>query len=392
MIVYLFGQLVFMIGCIWSATAPSYVMLLIGRMIEGIGVSPCECLPSSSIAEVKIPPQSNYFHNFPANGQIFFLHERAFRLGIYTMLLIGGKNLIPLVSAAIIQSIGWPWVFGIIAIIVAVMFVLTYLFVPETAWDRTPHHEPVSRQPSHTSLKTGDVPQERKETETSASMPVAEEKGASALDGSNAMALPGRVRFAQEDRPSPTPIQSDGPVRHTKSESFLSLGAAGSSLVHLPTTPEVPRVDSHVSLHSLRRPPSLRRLEKQETEFEIPPQDIEPIPSRASVRSVASIVHEPKPVVVEGEEVEYRFRKKTYRELLKIYEGRISRERWWKAALRPFILYAYPAITFVPPIPFPCPRFGCFGIDVGQATMLYSLSVVWLIMMSEVIGQIFENP
>jgi MFS family permease len=51
-VVYLLGQLIFLVGCIWCATAPSWPMLLIGRMIEGIGVSPCESLPSSSIAEV----------------------------------------------------------------------------------------------------------------------------------------------------------------------------------------------------------------------------------------------------------------------------------------------------------------------------------------------------
>ena len=276
------------------------------------------------------------------------------------MLLIGGKNLIPLVSAAIIQSIGWPWVFGIVAIVIAVMFVLTYLFVPETAWDRTPHHEPVSRQPSHASLKSRDAPQDRIETESSTSTTVAEQNSASALDGSNVIVSPARVRFAKEYRPSATPIQSDGPVRHTKSESFLSVGAGRSSLVHSPPILELPRVDSHVSLHSLRRTPSLRRLEKQETEFEIPPQDIEPVPPGASVRSVASSVHEPKSVVVEGEEVEYRFRKKTYRELLKLYEGKISREKWWKAALRPFILYAYPAIAFVSPVPLSALSFCLF--------------------------------
>lgn len=36
---------------------------------------------------------------------------RAFRIGIYTLLLLGGKNLTPLVSAAIIQSLSWRWVF-----------------------------------------------------------------------------------------------------------------------------------------------------------------------------------------------------------------------------------------------------------------------------------------
>ena len=59
----------------------------------GIAVSPVECLPSATIAE------------------IFYLHERAYRLGIYTLLLLSGKNLVPLVSAAIIQGLDWQWVF-----------------------------------------------------------------------------------------------------------------------------------------------------------------------------------------------------------------------------------------------------------------------------------------
>ena len=37
---------------------------------------------------------------------------------------------------------------------------------------------------------------------------------------------------------------------------------------------------------------SLRRLERQEYAFQVPPQDIEPIPSGASQRSVASTSHE----------------------------------------------------------------------------------------------------
>lgn len=67
--------------------------LVVARIVQGIAVSPVECLPSATIAE------------------IFFLHERAYRLGIYTLLLLGGKNLVPLVSAAIVQSLGWRWVF-----------------------------------------------------------------------------------------------------------------------------------------------------------------------------------------------------------------------------------------------------------------------------------------
>jgi hypothetical protein len=91
--VYLFGAIMFVCTAVWCATSPSYNSLLIARIFQGISLSPVECLPSATIAE------------------IFFLHERAYRIGIYTLLLLGGKNLVPLVSAAVIQSLGWRWVF-----------------------------------------------------------------------------------------------------------------------------------------------------------------------------------------------------------------------------------------------------------------------------------------
>jgi MFS family permease len=91
--VYLFSAVLFICTSVWCAASPSYNSLLVARIFQGISVSPVECLPSATVAE------------------IFFLHERAYRLGIYTLLLLGGKNLVPLVSAAIIQSMGWRWVF-----------------------------------------------------------------------------------------------------------------------------------------------------------------------------------------------------------------------------------------------------------------------------------------
>ena len=111
----------------------------------------------------------------------------------------------------------------------------------------------------------------------------------------------------------------------------------------------VSRSNSYISLHRNHSSHSLRRLERQEYAFQVPPQDIEPIPSGASQHSVAS-THEDIPVI---EEFGYRFRKKTYREMLKVYQGRVSTEKWWKAALRPFILFAYPAIAFVPSLCLP---------------------------------------
>lgn len=91
--VYLGGAVIFILSCVWCAMSPSFPSLVVARIFQGIAVSPVECLPSATIAE------------------IFFLHERAYRIGVYTLLLLGGKNLIPLVSAAIIQSLNWQWVF-----------------------------------------------------------------------------------------------------------------------------------------------------------------------------------------------------------------------------------------------------------------------------------------
>ena len=91
--VYLASAIMFVATSCWCAKAPNFANLVTARVFQGISVSPVECLPSATIAE------------------IFFLHERAFRIGIYTLLLLGGKNIIPLVSAAIIQSLEWRWVF-----------------------------------------------------------------------------------------------------------------------------------------------------------------------------------------------------------------------------------------------------------------------------------------
>jgi Major Facilitator Superfamily len=91
--VYLVCALLFLVASVWCAFSPNYASLVVARVVMGIGVSPCESLPSASIAE------------------IFFLHERAYRIGIYTLLLLSGKNLVPLVAAAIVQSLGWRWIF-----------------------------------------------------------------------------------------------------------------------------------------------------------------------------------------------------------------------------------------------------------------------------------------
>jgi hypothetical protein len=261
------------------------------------------------------------------------------------MLLIGGKNLVPLVSAAVIQSLGWRWVFIIVGIIVALMFVLTYLCVPETCWDRNPlTADRLRRHESRNSLRTRDA---SKQSDSSSED---EKKSGHGITPEVLTPIPlSRVRFAPDiERPAMATVVASNPdnVRRSKSESLLPTSnsiAQGITPLDVTNSATVSRSGSHHSLPRVRSSHSLRRLEKQEYAFQVPPQDIEPIPSAASQHSIISA---PDDHPTE-EEIAYRFRKKTYREMLAISQGRISQEKWWKSALRPFILYAYPAIAFV---------------------------------------------
>lgn len=76
---YLLSQIVLLGGLAWGAKAQSFGSLLGARALMGLGGGAAESLPSATIAE------------------IFFAHERAYRSGIYTLLLIGDKNIMPLI-------------------------------------------------------------------------------------------------------------------------------------------------------------------------------------------------------------------------------------------------------------------------------------------------------
>lgn len=146
------------------------------------------------------------------------------------MLLIGGKTLVPFVSAAVIQRLGWHWVFIIVGIIVTVMFALTFFCVPETCWDRTP--SPVSQ-----------------------------------LDSNQ--------------------------------------GSQPKSAFQAPQ------------------------------KFEQPAQGNEKSANQVTVP-------------ISEEDGSGRIQKKPYAESLALYQGRLVQEEWWKCALKPFILFSYPAVAYVP--------------------------------------------
>ena len=62
---------------------------------------------------------------------------------------------------------------------------------------------------------------------------------------------------------------------------------------------------------------------------------------------------------------------KTYKKSIKPWNGRLRHENWFLVALRPLILFAYPSILW--------------------STLVYSLSIGWLIVLSEAVSSIYQN-
>lgn len=62
---------------------------------------------------------------------------------------------------------------------------------------------------------------------------------------------------------------------------------------------------------------------------------------------------------------------KSFGQQLKIHHGRLNQDKWWKAAVRPFVLFAYPAVLW--------------------SAAIYACSIGWLIVISESVAVIYRE-
>lgn len=342
--VYLLGATLFIISGVWCALSPNYPSLVIARVFQGIAVSPVECLPSATIAE------------------IYFLHERAYRVGIYTLLLLGGKNLVPLASAAVIGSLGWRWVFWIVAMIVGACLVLLFLFVPETFWDRTPRprrpHKRPTPQRTVSDLMThglrGRRPQkhaegldELKDTEKAPEV-IKKPRNANAHVGFVNDADLVDEKDIEEDGANISPAKVEEAVGDNGGPAETPLPFQG---LNEPIYPE-----PTLANNSFQRSASLEAV----------PQ--------ATLSPTRSESLEPGTPVPRNIQYTNRLRdrpKVPYVSLLKVWNGRIVHENWLKIAARPFVLFLYPSVLW--------------------SAVVYALSVGWLIVISESVSRIFES-
>ncbi|KAF3482283.1 member of major facilitator superfamily multidrug-resistance protein [Arthroderma uncinatum] len=304
--VYIAGATMFILSAVWCALSPTYISLVIARIFQGLAVSPVECLPSATIAE------------------IYFLHERAYRVGIYTLLLLGGKNLIPLVSAAITNSLGWRWIFWIVAITTGFGAILVFFFVPETFWDRTPR------------LRT-----KRPNMRRSVSDLVHGRRGRSSQPVTPAADEPDRQLGAP---PAALKKQKDVHVGFADAEKAEAEKEANPADYENDTIqPQIPIV--------VTDPEAQRSIPVSRD------QSADPTAGLSQQQIYTSNLRAKPPV--------------SFVQSLKPWNGRIAKDNWFRVMVRPFILFAYPAVLW--------------------SSMVYALSVGWLIVLSESVAEVYAN-
>lgn len=212
---------------------------------------------------------------------------------------------------------------------------LLFFFVPETFWERTPR--PKSAAPSRASSS---IFSKSKTTKSSRSKLSRGEAGPSNVEGvpvesgpseSLAERTPGEeknVKFADSEKPEEEEAKAIREIYKHDTEKT-----------------------SRESLDRYVRKAALEEIERAPTNTQEG--------TATEKREVDSESHQPAPL--------------PFKASLKLYNGKIQDISWMKAAFRPLVLFAYPAVLW--------------------STVVYSLSVGWLIVLSESVAHIYqENP
>ncbi|KAL2353778.1 major facilitator superfamily domain-containing protein [Cryomyces antarcticus] len=116
--VFVFASLLLCVCYIWGACAQSFESLLWSNIVAAFAGSSTEALGAAIVSD------------------LYFLHERGAKMGIYMNAISGGNTVGPLICGFVVQSIGWRWHKWISVIFTAVNFFVVAFFCPETRYDR----------------------------------------------------------------------------------------------------------------------------------------------------------------------------------------------------------------------------------------------------------------
>ncbi|KAK7992060.1 MFS-type transporter [Apiospora saccharicola] len=117
--IYLVTSIGLFVTSFWAAEAKSFGSLVAARTISGFCMAPMEALVPASIAD------------------IWFVHERGYRTAIFNLGVLGGINLASPIAGAIIEYASWRTCLHAMGAAFVVQFLITFFWMPESAFHRT---------------------------------------------------------------------------------------------------------------------------------------------------------------------------------------------------------------------------------------------------------------
>lgn len=291
----------------------------------------------------------------------------------------------------------------IVAMIVVLCFFLMFFFVPETFWDRTPRPSSKGRFVSLSGLFQGSKshvasaarvgPSDLRTPAINTTMSVEGLETASIPEKSQPK-KPLTIEFAHnsgfksEDIPAndmSTPDQGPWMLNDTLALTVSDVDAFGNALGsqdpnHLQTTIASSKIKDPQDDEPSGNPTSPVNLylstpsqENEIGDFHHGSTRPNLIRSESAMTDHMSINDKPSasPGLQRYTSLLQSQPAKSFKQNLKPWNGRLRHERWFLVALRPFILFAYPAILW--------------------STLVYSLSIGWLIVLSESVSTVYRN-
>ncbi|KAH7243730.1 major facilitator superfamily domain-containing protein [Fusarium redolens] len=117
--IFILTSILLVVSNIWAAVSQGYESLLAARVFQGLAMGPCFSLAGTSCV-----------------NDVFFLHQRGRRVGLWNFAVIVSVNIAPVISGYLIVDMGWRWAFWFLAVAFAVGLIMVVFFLPETKWDR----------------------------------------------------------------------------------------------------------------------------------------------------------------------------------------------------------------------------------------------------------------
>lgn len=265
-------------------------------------------------------------------------------------------------------------------------FFLMFFFVPETFWDRTPHRPAKGGHPSFKAISNF-FHQPSQDTKSKQSIPGDSAQGKAESDQMQSFGpddnMIASIAERRRHKKSHTVGFTDHPA--AQAEDMESVYQAGERLHQEKSPPRLNLIktetigmnaDEHRKLTpypgplkdaspesdrdeaSTTRGDSSSRVSQPESALTVPVTAglSEKSSSRGPHRYTTHLRTQPP---------------KTFVQTLRPWNGQLRHENWFKVALRPFILFAYPAILW--------------------SALVYSLSIGWLIVLSESVSEIYRT-